>query len=49
MYFAEVSGLSLRTIQRIGKTGSASQKTVKSLCAILVLKVDNLCLPERTE
>lgn len=26
MYFAEVSGLSLRTIQRIGKTGNASQK-----------------------
>ena len=35
---AEVSGLSLRTIQRIEKTGVASQESAKSLASVLTRK-----------
>jgi len=34
--------LSLRTIQRIEKTGNASSETVMSLCAVLEVDVDEL-------
>lgn len=35
---AEVSGLSLRTVQRIEKTGVASQESAKSLASVYVNK-----------
>jgi len=39
---AEVSGLSLRTIQRIEKTGVASQESVKSLAAVYECTITEL-------
>ena len=39
---AEVSGLSLRTIQRIEKTGVASQESAKSLAAIYECSITDL-------
>ncbi|GGD77592.1 helix-turn-helix transcriptional regulator [Lacimicrobium alkaliphilum] len=39
---AEVSGLSLRTIQRVEKTGVASQETAKSLAAVYECSITEL-------
>lgn len=39
---AEVSGLSLRTIQRVEKTGSASLESVKSIASAFELSVENM-------
>jgi transcriptional regulator with XRE-family HTH domain len=39
---AEVSGLSLRTIQRIEKTGVASQESTKSLAAVYECSITDL-------
>ena len=39
---AEVSGLSLRTIQRIEKTGIASQESAKSLAAVFECSITGL-------
>lgn len=39
---AEVSGLSLRTIQRIEKTGIASQESAKSLAAVYECSITDL-------
>jgi transcriptional regulator with XRE-family HTH domain len=41
-HLAEVSGLSLRTIQRIEKTGTASLESVKSLASVFELSIDEL-------
>jgi transcriptional regulator with XRE-family HTH domain len=41
-HLAEVAGLSLRTIQRVETTGSASYETVKSIAAVLGLDVAEL-------
>jgi len=49
---AEVSGLSLRTIQRIEKTGVASQESAKSLAAVYECSITELVaknLPSQTE
>lgn len=39
---ADVSGLSLRTIQRIEKTGSASLESVKSIASVFEIEVNDL-------
>lgn len=39
---AEVSGLSLRTIQRIEKTGSASLESIKSIASVFEIEAQNL-------
>lgn len=44
-HLAEVAGLSLRTIQRVETSGSASYETAKSLAAVLVLEVSALRAP----
>ncbi|WP_238937532.1 helix-turn-helix transcriptional regulator [Pseudoalteromonas sp. S16_S37] len=41
-HLAEVSGISLRTIQRIEKLGIASPESVKSLCATFNIKINDL-------
>jgi len=41
---AEVSGLSLRTIQRIEKTGVASQESAKSLAAVYECSITQLTM-----
>jgi len=41
-YFAEISGLSLRTIQRIEKSGIASPESVKSICATFGIQINEL-------
>jgi transcriptional regulator with XRE-family HTH domain len=41
---AEVSGLSLRTIQRIEKTGMASQESAKSLAAVYECSISELLM-----
>lgn len=41
-HFADVCGLSLRTIQRIEKTGNAAPETVMCLCAVLEVELDEL-------
>lgn len=41
---AEVSGLSLRTIQRIEKTGTASQESAKSLAAVYQCSITDLVM-----
>ena len=44
-HLAEVAGLSLRTIQRVETSGSASFETAKSLAAVLELEVAALRAP----
>lgn len=41
-HLAEVTGLGLRTIQRIEKTGNASYESVRSLAAVLEIDVETL-------
>jgi transcriptional regulator with XRE-family HTH domain len=41
-HLAEVTGLSLRTIQRIEKSGSASLESVKSLASVFEVSIDKL-------
>ncbi|MGC0119961.1 helix-turn-helix transcriptional regulator [Pseudoalteromonas piscicida] len=41
-HLAEVSGISLRTIQRIEKTGCASPESVKSICATFGIQVGEI-------
>jgi DNA-binding XRE family transcriptional regulator len=41
-HLAEVTGLSLRTIQRIEKSGTASLESVKSLASVFELSIDEL-------
>ncbi|MBU2970861.1 helix-turn-helix domain-containing protein [Pseudoalteromonas sp. C2R02] len=43
---ASISGLSIRTIQRVEKTGSSSLETMKALAS--VFKVDPLSLSNQT-
>jgi transcriptional regulator with XRE-family HTH domain len=45
-HLAEVSGLGLRTIQRIEKTGAASYESVRSLAAVLEVDVAHLRVVE---
>jgi transcriptional regulator with XRE-family HTH domain len=44
-HLAEVAGLSLRTIQRVETSGSASFETAKSLAAVLEVEVSTLRAP----
>lgn len=41
-HLAEVSDISLRTIQRIEKSGVASQESVKSICAAYEINIEDL-------
>lgn len=43
-HLATVSGLGLRTIQRIEKTGVASYESVQALAAVLALRTDELAV-----
>ncbi|MDP2560017.1 helix-turn-helix transcriptional regulator [Psychrobium sp. 1_MG-2023] len=43
-HLAEVSGVSLRTIQRIEKSGTASLESVKSICATFDIPIDELII-----
>jgi len=45
-HLAEISGLSLRTIQRIEKSGIASPESVKSICATFGIQIDELSVVE---
>jgi transcriptional regulator with XRE-family HTH domain len=45
---ADVSGLSLRTIQRIEKTGIASQESAKSLAAVYECSITELIATDRS-
>ena len=44
---AEIASVSLRTIQRIERTGSASNESVSSLCASFELKREDLLIVPR--
>ncbi len=44
-HLAEVSGLSLRTIQRMEKNGIASPESVKSVCASFNISTTDLLCP----
>jgi transcriptional regulator with XRE-family HTH domain len=46
---AEVSGLSLRTIQRIEKTGIASQESAKSLASVYECSITELVSKDVSE
>ena len=50
-HLADASGISLRTIQRIEKSGVASPESVKSLCATLGIQVGDLSIstPQQSE
>lgn len=41
-HLAQISGISLRTIQRIEKSGVASKESVKSLCATFDVQIVDL-------
>jgi len=45
-HLAQISGISLRTIQRIEKTGIASPESFKSLCATFDIQVAELSVNE---
>jgi len=45
-HLAEVCGLSLRTIQRVEKSGSASHDTIQALAAIFEISVEDLIYKE---
>ncbi|MAO64623.1 MAG: transcriptional regulator [Balneola sp.] len=43
-HLAEASGISMRTIQRIEKTGVASPESAKCICAAFDIRFDELAL-----
>ena len=45
-HLAEVCGLSLRTIQRIEKTGVASHETIKALASVFEISIEDLIYHE---
>ncbi len=45
-HLAEISGLSLRTIQRIEKTGKASYESIKSLASVYNIEAQDLMLTD---
>lgn len=45
-HLAEVSGISLRTIQRIEKTGVASQESAKSICSAYGILVTDIIVSD---
>jgi len=48
-HLAEVSGISLRTIQRIEKSGIASPESVKSICATFDIQIDDLIVTQEQQ
>lgn len=48
-HLAEVSGISLRTIQRIEKSGIASPESVKSICATFGIQISDLSVSEENQ
>lgn len=46
---ASASGLSVRTIQRVEKTGTASLETTKALASVFVVTPDELQIPNKIE
>ncbi len=48
-HLAEVSGISLRTIQRIEKSGNASLESIKSICATFDVHVEYLTVPQEQQ
>ncbi len=44
-HLAEVAGLSLRTVQRIERTGSASLDSAKAIASAFDKQVDQMCIP----
>ena len=48
-HVAEISGISLRTIQRIEKSGVASLESVKSICATFGIQIDDLSINEESQ
>lgn len=44
-HLAEVAGLSLRTVQRIERTGSASLDSAKAIASAFDKQVDQMCMP----
>lgn len=45
-HLAEVCGLSLRTIQRLEKTGVASHETIKALASVFEISIEELLCQE---
>ncbi|KAF7783548.1 hypothetical protein PRUB_a3342 [Pseudoalteromonas rubra] len=45
-HLAEASGISLRTIQRIEKSGVASPESIKSICATFDIQISDLSVGE---
>ena len=45
-HLAKVSGISLRTIQRIEKSGIASPESVKSICATFDIQIGEISISE---
>lgn len=45
---ADVSGLSLRTIQRVENQGQGSLETTNALCAVLEIEREHLFAPNKT-
>jgi transcriptional regulator with XRE-family HTH domain len=43
-HLADACGVSLRTVQRIEKFGNASHESVMSLCAVLEITRDDICV-----
>lgn len=48
-HLADASGVSLRTIQRIEKTGVASLESTKSLCATFAIEIGDLALNDSAQ
>lgn len=45
---ADIAGISLRTVQRIEKTGAASNESVMSICSAYNIQVNDLVEQEET-
>ncbi|MFK8010988.1 MAG: helix-turn-helix domain-containing protein [Marinicellaceae bacterium] len=48
-HLAEVCGVSLRTIQRLEKTGAASNETIKALASVFELSIEELMETQSTK
>jgi len=48
-HLAEVAGISLRTIQRIEKSGIASPESAKSICASYDIQIVDICVSEHSK
>jgi transcriptional regulator with XRE-family HTH domain len=48
-HLADACGVSLRTIQRIEKFGNASNESMMSLCAVLEVTKDDICVVPKAQ